>query len=162
MTATGNDYLTTTLFTIVALAIGVISAMFAIFLVQFGPKDWSKGASSAEVVAGLVCGAGGFAIASIVFALVSGANKATLILFAARVSVPCVTLYSFISLDLSGRRKIHIFLNTFTQTISKGSPRCGRCSERKYRTTPIRVKASSETYRISEKGHAINLTLGGK
>lgn len=84
MTATGNDYLTTTLFTIVALAIGVMSAMFAIFLVQFGPKDWSKGASAAEVVAGLVCGAGGFAISSIVFALVSGANKATLILFAAR------------------------------------------------------------------------------
>lgn len=82
LTAIGNDYFATVLFVVNSLAIAVVSAMFAIFLVRLGPSDWSKGASSAEIVAGLVCGIGGYCIATIVFSLVDGANKATLVLFA--------------------------------------------------------------------------------
>lgn len=82
LTAIGNDYFVNIIFFWNSLAIGLVTALFGVGLVQYGPDDWHKGTAAAEVIVGLFCGFGGLLIASIVFSLIDGANKATLVLFA--------------------------------------------------------------------------------
>ncbi|KAJ8601252.1 hypothetical protein CTAYLR_003263 [Chrysophaeum taylorii] len=82
LTAIGNDYFTDVVLFMNSVMIGLVTAMFGVFLVQFGPDDWHEGASDVEIVVGIFCGIGGLAVSSVVFALVDGANKSVLVLFA--------------------------------------------------------------------------------
>ena len=61
--------------------IGIVTAAFGVMLVQKGPDEWSEHTKNAPVAAGIVCGIAGLAISGIIFSVLDGANKATMILF---------------------------------------------------------------------------------
>lgn len=82
VTVVSTDYFLANLFFVISIALGVISALFADYLVTSTNHTWEHGRSDAKWIAGFVCGIGGYCISSVTFSLVNGAHKAVVVLFA--------------------------------------------------------------------------------
>ncbi|KAJ1444742.1 plasma-membrane choline transporter-domain-containing protein [Pelagophyceae sp. CCMP2097] len=91
MTAIGMDYFVETVLSLFAVGIGLLNAVFGLWLVRDAPDSWTEGLDHPDVVVGLIAGIGGYAVAQVVFSLVEGANKATFVLFLENPDVLAVT-----------------------------------------------------------------------
>lgn len=79
--ANETEVFTDTVFSLQAIAVGLVSAVFGLYMTVNGSPTFTSGTNKAELIVALIGFFGGMSVASIVFALVTGANKAIALQF---------------------------------------------------------------------------------
>lgn len=77
----GTDFFLEVLFFVCAVVVALSTAFVGLIIEKYAPGSWTRGISEPELVCATVGGLGGYFVANVVFSLVHGAAKASMILF---------------------------------------------------------------------------------